>query len=569
VTLFILAFAGGVLTILSPCILPVLPFVFARADRPFLRSGLPLLLGMAITFAAVATLAAVGGRWAVHANQYGRYAAMALMALFGLALLSDRLADRLSRPLVALGARLTASSGAQDSAWTSLLLGVATGFLWAPCAGPILGLILTGAAIKGASIGTGLLLLAYALGAALSLAAALLAGGKIFAAMKKSLGAGEWIRRALGVLVLLGVGAIALGLDTGLLTRLSLGSTSSLEQRLVQGAGRGPPPPRATAAGNSLPVEGMMPPLTGATGWLNSPPLTQQQLRGKVVLVDFWTYSCINCLRALPYIKEWAKKYGPHGLVVIGVHSPEFAFEKDEANVRRAVRRLGIAYPVAMDNDFKIWEAFRNEYWPADYFIDAKGRIRAHQFGEGGYDEGERIIQQLLAEAGRTNVPGGIAAPRAGGAMAAADMDDLQSPETYLGYSRAQNFISLFATDEPHSYRIFRALRPNQWGLDGRWTVRADKAVLDAASGKILFRFHARDLHMVLGSAARPVRFRVKLDGAPPGAAHGIDVDAEGNGTVTGQRLYQLIRQKGPVAEHDFEIEFLAPGVEAYTFTFG
>jgi len=569
VTLFILAFAGGVLTILSPCILPVLPFVFARADRPFLRAGLPLLLGMAITFAAVATLAAVGGSWAVHANLYGRYAAMALMALFGLALLSRSLADQLSRPLVALGDRLTAGSRAHsNSVWASLLLGVATGFLWAPCAGPILGLILTGAAIKGASIGTGLLLLAYAMGAAASLAAALLASGRLFAAMKKSLGAGEWIRRALGILVLLGVGAIALGLDTGFLTRLSLGSTSSIEQSLVRSAGRGPAPPRATAEGG-LPVEGMMPPLTGATGWLNSPPLTQQQLRGKVVLVDFWTYSCINCLRSLPYIKEWARKYGPHGLVVIGVHSPEFAFEKDEANVRRAMRRLGVAYPVAMDNDFKIWEAFQNEYWPAHFFIDAKGRIRAHQFGEGGYDEGERIIQQLLAEAGRTDVPGGISAPSASGAMAAADMEDLQSPETYLGYSRAQNFMSLLARDEPHPYRIVGALRPNQWGLDGRWTVSAEKAVLDTAPGRILFRFHARDLHMVLGSAAGPVRFRVRLDGAPPGAAHGIDIDADGNGTVTGQRLYQLIRQKGPVADHAFEIEFLAPGVEAYSFTFG
>ena len=568
--LLVLAFLGGVLTILSPCILPVLPFVFARADQPFVRSGLPLLTGMAITFALVASLATVGGSWAVHANQYGRFAAMALLALFGLTLIFGGLADRLTRPLVALGDRLSANaSGQSGHAGASLVLGVATGLLWAPCAGPILGLILTGAAIKGASANTTFLLLAYAAGAGTSLAAALLVGGRLFAAMKRSLGAGEWIRRALGAAVLAGVVAIALGLDTGILTRISLASTAGLEQVLVERANPRQGPRPVAVAGSNLPVEGDFPPLSGATQWLNSPPLTPQQLRGKVVLVDFWTYSCINCLRALPYVNAWAAKYKEHGLVVIGVHAPEFAFEKDQANVRRAIRDLSIPYPVAMDNDLAIWQAFNNQYWPADYFIDAKGRIRAHAFGEGDYDKSERVIQQLLAEAGFQNVPGGLVDPRAKGAQAAPDMKEIQSPETYIGYARAENFRGQRVPDAPHLYALHPPYERNQWDLAGTWTIDGEKGVLNKAPGRILFRFHARDLHLVLGPGDKPVRFRVTLDGAPPGAAHGADTDTDGNGTVTSQRLYQLIRQQGPVSDHTFVIEFLDPGVQAFSFTFG
>jgi cytochrome c biogenesis protein CcdA/thiol-disulfide isomerase/thioredoxin len=568
--LLILAYLGGVLTIVSPCILPVLPFVFARADQPFIRSGLPLLIGMAATFALVATLATLGGSWAVHANQYGRIAAMLLLTLFGLTLISETLAERLTRPLVALGDRLSANAAGQaGNPGASLLLGVATGLLWAPCAGPILGLILTGAAIKGASANTTLLLLAYAAGAATSLAAALLIGGRVFTAMKKSLGAGEWIRRGLGVLVLAGVVIIALGLDTGFLTQLSLASTAGIEQTLLEKSDLGHTTTTVAVAGSSLPVEGTLPPFTGATLWLNSPPLTPAQLRGKVVVVDFWTYSCINCLRALPYVNAWAAKYKGHGLVVIGVHSPEFAFEKDEANVRRAIKDLGITYPVAMDNDLKIWQAFNNEYWPADYFIDAQGRIRGHAFGEGDYDKSERVIQQLLTEAGFKNVPGGIVNPQAAGAQAPPDMNDIQSPETYIGYAKAQNFRDQAYEDDPHLYSPQPSYDRNQWGLAGNWTIGDEKAVLDRAPGKIIFRFHARDLHLVLGPGAKPVHFRVTVDGQAPGTAHGADTDADGNGTVTEQRLYQLVRQQGPVADHTFAIEFLDPGVQAFSFTFG
>nr|WP_294544483.1 cytochrome c biogenesis protein DipZ [uncultured Rhodopila sp.] len=578
--LFLLAYLGGVLTIVSPCILPVLPFVFARADRPFVSSGLPLLLGMAATFAAVATLAAVGGGWAVEANEYGRLAALALLALFGVTLLFPALADRMTRPLVALGARLSQSADGRERAgggtvWPSLLLGVATGLLWAPCAGPVLGLILTGAALQGASVGTSLLLLAYAAGAATSLALALLVGGRVFAAMKRSLGVGEWVRRGLGAAVLVAVAVIGLGLDTGFLTRVSAAGTASLEQGLLDRLHPGADRPVAMTGGQpggALPVEDEMPPLTGAVAWLNSPPLTAEGLRGKVVLVDFWTYSCINCLRSIPYVRAWAEKYKDQGLVVIGVHAPEFAFEQKIDNVKKAVADLGIAYPVAIDNDYAIWRAFGNEYWPAHYFIDARGRIRHHHFGEGEYDESERVIQQLLAEAGRTSVSDRLVAVQATGAQAAADMADTQSPETYIGFARAENFVSPGGSVRaaPH---VYAAGTPglNQWGLSGDWTVNGEHAELNAPGGGIVYRFHARDLHLVLGPAAEaaPIRFRITIDGKPPGDSHGADTDADGQGTVTSQRLYQLVRQSGAVTDRTFEIRFLDPGVQAYAFTFG
>ncbi|KWU24685.1 cytochrome c biogenesis protein DipZ [Burkholderia cenocepacia] len=620
--LIVLAYLGGVLTILSPCILPVLPFVFARADQPFVRTGLPLLAGMALTFAVVATLAAVGGGWVAQANQAGRWIAIVLLAVFGLTLLMPRFAEHLTRPLVAAGNRLTGFAqrdGRPAGPASSLLLGVATGMLWAPCAGPILGLVLTGAALRGASVGTTLLLVAYAAGAATSLGVALVIGGKVFAAMKRSLGAGEWIRRGIGAALLAGVGAIALGLDTGALAQLSTVTTGGLETKLVDrlgGRSNGAPPapaaPAATAAtddatggammaaaadgapagdgamagsammraagatASALPVEGTLPSLDGAVQWLNSPPLTAAGLRGKVVLVDFWTYSCINCLRTLPYTTAWARKYAPYGLVVIGVHAPEFAFERDIGNVKKAVHDLGINYPVAIDNGYSIWRAFNNEYWPAHYFIDAQGRIRHHHFGEGEYAQSERAIQSLLAEAGHPdalNVPLGLAGAPAKGALAAADSADVRSPETYVGYARAESFASPggVVRDAAHRYDAPAGPDLNGWGLAGTWNVGAERASLAAPDGRIVYRFHARDLHLVLGpgTSGRPVRFRVTLDGAAPGAAHGTDVDAQGYGTVTGQRLYQLVRQTGTIADRTFAIEFLDPGVDAYAFTFG
>lgn len=588
--LFVLAYLGGVLTIISPCILPVLPFVFARADRPFLKSGLPMLIGMAATFALVATLAAVAGGWAVAANEYGRIAALALLALFGIALLFPAIADRVTQPLVALGGRLSQSADGSGGFLPSLLLGVATGLLWAPCAGPVLGLILTGAALQGANVQTTFLLLAYAAGAATSLALALLIGGRVFAAMKRSLGAGEWVRRGFGALVLVAVAAIALGVDTNYLTNVSLAQTSAVEQALIDKL-RGPDNTAMAPAGGAmqpnpsmmmkanapqessgaLPVEGQLPSLDGAVEWLNSKPLTAEALRGKVVLVDFWTYSCINCLRTIPYVRAWAEKYKDDGLVVIGVHTPEFAFEKQPANVKKALGDLKISYPVAIDNNYSIWRAFNNMYWPAHYFIDAQGRIRHHHFGEGEYAKSEEVIRQLLREAGK-NVPGQRVDVRGTGAEAAPDMANIKSPETYLGYDRAENFMSPGGAvrDESHDYEA-GVLKLNDWSLAGKWTVDPENAALDAAGGAIRYRFHARDLHLVLGPGTdgKPVRFKVTVDGASPGADHGVDTDANGEGTVTGQRLYQLVRQQGEVRDRTFEIQFLDPGVQAFAFTFG
>jgi cytochrome c biogenesis protein CcdA/thiol-disulfide isomerase/thioredoxin len=580
--LLVLAYLGGVLTIVSPCILPVLPFVFARADQPFRKSGLPLLAGMALTFAGVASIAVLGGSWVVRANQYGRIASLIILALFGVTLLSSTLAERLSRPLVRLGNRLTQSSstkaGKDSGALQSFLLGIATGLLWAPCAGPILGLVLTGAAIQGASAHTSLLLFAYAAGAATSLAVALLAGGRVFAAMKRSLGAEVWIRRVLGVAVLIGVAAVAFGVDRGVLTRLSLASTSGIEQKLIDDFHPQRPGQPTTAMTTSTSTDAaggqMLPDLSGATAWINSPPLNREQLKGKVVLIDFWTYSCINCLRTLPYVNAWAQKYKDSGLVVIGVHTPEFPFEKDLGNVQKAVRELGITYPVALDNNYKIWNGFNNEYWPAHYFIDATGKIRFHHFGEGGYDESEQWIQQLLKERnGQQALPQGIVEVSGTGAEAAPDNGEMASPETYIGYERAQHFASAdgFNQDDPQLYNAPKHLKLNQWALSGNWTDHGQIAVLNSTPGKILFRFHARDLHLVLGPTAdgKPVRFRIMIDGHAPGQDHGVDTDEQGNGIVKENRLYQLVRQKGTIADRTFEIEFLDPGVQAFAFTFG
>jgi cytochrome c biogenesis protein CcdA/thiol-disulfide isomerase/thioredoxin len=574
--LILLAYLGGMLTILSPCILPVLPFVFAKGDQPFARSGLPLLVGMALTFAIVATLAAVGGGWAVRANEVGRWVALALLALFGLALVFPSLSDRMTRPLVAWGSRLTEKSGGKRGIGSSLLLGVATGLLWAPCAGPILGIIFTTAALQGASASTTLLLLAYALGAATSLGLALLAGGAVFARMKRSLDAGEWIKKALGIAILVGVAAIAAGLDTRVLAKLSSAQTTGIESRLAKVLGvQGMDQAAVTEGENGelvLPVIGELPPLDGIGPWINSPPLTREQLKGKVVVIDFWTYSCINCLRAEPFVRGWYERYKADGLVVIGVHAPEFAFEREFANVKQAVADLGINYPVALDNDWTLWWALKNNYWPAHYFVDAAGRIRYYHHGEGDYARSERVIRQLLTEAGHPP-SARMAGGQAGGAAEMAASGQVRSPETYIGYARSDRFASAGgqARDAAKDYSLPERPGFNDWGLGGRWTVGPQSATSLEAGARIAFRFHARDLHLVLGPTAdgKPVRFKVTIDGRAPGADAGGDVKPDGSGIVTGERLYQLIRQDGEVKDRTFEIVFLDPGVRAFSFTFG
>jgi thiol-disulfide isomerase/thioredoxin len=323
----------------------------------------------------------------------------------------------------------------------------------------------------------------------------------------------------------------------------------------------------------SLPVEGHSPGFDGATGWLNSPPLTAADLEGKVVLADFWTYTCINWLRTLAYVRAWAERYGDEGLVVVGVHTPEFPFERDVENVRRAATDLRVTYPIALDSDYAIWQAFANHYWPAVYIADAHGRIRHHHFGEGGYAECEMVVQRLLREAGSGAVADDVVSVTPEGFEAQADWANLESPETYLGYKQGRGFASPGrpAPDENHTYTKPDALKLNQWALAGDWTIERRACVLERADGRIEFRFHARDVNLVMGPRTRgdAVPFRVLVDSEPPGDAHGLDVDDQGHGQVAEQRLYQLVRQPGPIGDRTFEIAFLEPGIEAYVFTFG
>jgi thiol-disulfide isomerase/thioredoxin len=359
--------------------------------------------------------------------------------------------------------------------------------------------------------------------------------------MKSNVSLDVWIRRAPGAARIIGVVAIF----------------------LIASAAQSRP---------ALSDEGRLPDLGGAIAWLNSPPLSAKSLRGKVVLVNFWTYSCINSLRELPYLQSWAAKYKDSGLVVIGVHTPEFGFEHERANVENAVRGLKIAFPVAIDSNHAVWQAFNNEYWPADYFIDGKGRIRHHYFGEGDYGESERVIQELLKENGAAGVDTSTVRISADG-IKAPPSGNQESPETYVGYRQAERFRSRERMDEDSSrtYSLPAKLFLNQWGFAGMWIAGAEKATLQAAPGSIVFRFHARDLHMVLGPAknGKPIRFHVKLDGAAPGADCGVDSAPDGSGEVREPRLYQLIRQKTQVEDRTFEIEFLDPGIETFSFTFG
>ena len=343
-------------------------------------------------------------------------------------------------------------------------------------------------------------------------------------------------------------------------------------ERSLPGEGKSPSAVRP-GAGGQPPVEGKLPPLTGATAWLNTQPLTPAGLRGKVVLVEFWTYTCINWRRTLPYVRAWAQKYKDKGLVVIGVSTPEFSFEYKEENVRWAVQDMHMDFPVAMDNNYAVWNAFDNEYWPALYFVDAQGRIRHHQFGEGDYENSERVLQQLLKEAGARDIGDELVKLDPQGAETAADLPDLGCGETYVGYGRATNFASPgnVVTDKPNFYTVPSRMDVGQWALSGSWTLQKEAALLDKPGGKVVFRFRARDVNLVMGPAdpAHPVRFRILIDGQLPGAAHGADIDAQGNGILDRQRMYQLIRQTKPIMNRDFTIEFLDAGAEAFDFTFG
>ncbi|ARN18707.1 redoxin family protein [Piscinibacter gummiphilus] len=590
-TLFLLSFAAGALTLLSPCILPVLPFVLAGAHGPFRRGALPVLLGMAGAFTCAASLTALGGEWAARAGAGGRALALAWLCLLGLSLLLPALATRLASPLVALGQRLLPPPHEGERWWPRVLTGIATGLLWAPCAGPILGLVLTGAALGGLHLGTSLQLLAFAAGAACALALALAGGARLTRALRRASAFSDVPRRVLGALVLLSAAALASGVSERALLQLPSAATATLEETLlrlsrsnggpadVDGAAQVPEgleraawwgggDTRPSANEPSPAIEGLSPGFGGATAWLNAAPGGPVAARGRVTVVSFWTYSCINCLRTLPYVRAWAERYAGDGLAVVGVHTPEFAFEKDAGNVARAAKDLKVAYPVALDNGYRIWRAFGNHYWPAIYVVDAQGRIRHHQFGEGGEQDTERVIQSLLQE-GPTATP---AIPDTTGVGLPADPAVLASPETYLGYDQASAMAPPGAAvrDQAHRYAA-GPLGRDEWALAGLWTVGPEFATLDEAGGQLTVRFHARDLHLVMGRPPQgaPLRFVLTIDGQPPGDAHGVDVDAQGHGTVDASRLYQLVRQPAVSGDRRVEIRFLDPGVRAYAFTFG
>ncbi len=573
--LLIITYLAGALTILSPCILPVLPFVFSKSQGPFVKSGLPLLSGMIVTFSLFSVLALVGGEWIIQANAFGRNLALGLFLFFGISLIFPVLIEKLIHPLVNFGQGL-GQKKSDSELRNSFLTGVGTGLLWAPCAGPILGLVLAGAASQKNISQSLLLLVSYSLGSATSLGLALFAGKKVFSKMKQFLGWDQIIKKSLGVMVILGVIAIYFNLDRTLLTEVSKIETSSLETRLLEIAGlkKNKDIKNNTALKSELLVEGIMPELVGAVSWINSKPLTKADLKGKVVLIDFWTYSCINCLRTLPYVKAWAEKYKNTDLVILGIHTPEFGFEKIESNVQKAVTDLGITYPVALDNDYQIWTAFKNEYWPAHYFIDRQGQIRAHHFGEGHYEESEKIIQQLLSENGENVVKNEIQINQQGVHAPRTQQDNL-SPETYLGYDRMEKFSSTVAVvkDKSSIYKIQNQLKLNEWAIEGQWLIDSESIILKSKTGKINFKYFARDLHLVLGTknSNKKIKYKIKIDGKAPLENRGSDVDSQGMGLIDGQRLYQLIRHsdEGDFKEHVFEIEFLDSEAQAFAFTFG
>ena len=398
--MFLIAFLGGLLTVLSPCILPVVPFLFAGIDRT--RSSILLTLGgMVLTFALISSLAVVSSEWVIQANNTGRHVALVVMALFALSLISARISGWLASPFVLLGNCLDPQTRKMSGPLGSLMIGVATGLLWAPCAGPILGVILTGAMLQGANAQTSLLLVAYGLGSALSLGTLIFAGRGLVNRLKASIPVTGWLRRATGFAVLAAALMISTGADKTLLAGASSEGVSVLEKGVLQSVPKVVEylVSKAKAQPTLDNAQGPMPSLSGAVEWLNSPALTSESLRGKVVLVDFWTYDCINCQHTLPYVKDWAQKYEKDGLVVIGVHTPEYGFERIISNVRDEVKKLGITYPVAIDNNYAIWRNFDNQYWPAHYLIDAKGQVRFTHFGEGRYETQEKMIQQLLQEA--------------------------------------------------------------------------------------------------------------------------------------------------------------------------
>ena len=595
--LVLVAFIAGLVTAVSPCVLPILPIVLATGADGDRRRPYLVIAGLVASFtfftlASVQIISALG-----LPSSALRDIAIAIIAIFGLTLLVPAVSaafERATGRLQRAGARLMTPSshgslafapvGATNGAPSApspkaasiaggLLTGVGLGLVWTPCAGPILGAITSLAVIAPGSSSTLVLVLAYSVGAGLPLLA-IAQGGRAMMARLRLRSASKWATKAFGALVLVTAGLMAVGADTALSADLTsafpnwtealqtLERANPVQSALSQIEGHNQASGQPASNGSHLSDLGPAPEFTGIDHWLNSKPLSLADLRGKVVLVDFWTYSCINCIRTLPYVEAWYQKYASEGLVIVGVHSPEFAFEHDTGNVSAAIARFGITYPVAQDNEFATWGAYNNEYWPADYLIDATGHIRAEHFGEGDYDGTEADIRALLQEAGRSALPGQTVAP------AGAPIAGGQSPETYLGSARQSSFQGAYPGDGTHAFQLPSRLDLNSWGLNGTWDVAAQYITATQAGDKLEFSFQARDVYLVM-SAPGSVTAHVTIGGGPAAPASGTeDVSASGELTVSGARLYHLVHLTAS-EQATLTITFDAPGTQAYAFTFG
>jgi cytochrome c biogenesis protein CcdA/thiol-disulfide isomerase/thioredoxin len=581
-TLEILAVLAGTLTVLSPCILPILPALLsASASEGFRHRPFWIVLGLAASFTLFGTVFAVFGTFLGLSNAALRYAAMAILLFFGLSLLWPRLWNRTGTWVGTLAQKIPGADRppAEQGRSGALLVGASLGLVWAPCAGPILGIIITLAAVQGAFGRSLLLMSGYSLGAALPMLVIGYGGRRLF---KKTLSVGKWgelSHRVLGAVTIATVIALFFNLDTLFLSRIPgrFFPAGALEKKLAAtgsgsltaGADVAPAVAEAAAEMPSLPVLGKMPEFSNISAWLNSQPLTSASLRGRVVLVDFWTYSCINCIRTLPYVTRWYDKYRDQGFVVIGVHTPEFTFEKEAGNVKKAIGRYGIRYPVALDNFYGTWKAYNNVAWPTHYLFDTQGRLREVHIGEGAYEETERSIRSLLGEAKLLRSRQEIDRP-----AATVDFSRIESPETYVGYGRARKFSSpeASANDRVRKYTSPASLGLNEWALRGTWKISREAAFLEAPGGGVRFRFRAPRLHLVMRSMdGMGVAARILLDGKPvPPDRRGKDVEPDGRLTVADSRLYDLVdlSAKDP-RDHVFEIDFEKPGVAVYSFTFG
>jgi cytochrome c biogenesis protein CcdA/thiol-disulfide isomerase/thioredoxin len=546
------AFLAGVVTALSPCVLPVLPVVLAGGSGGGERRPYAVIAGLVVSFtvftlAATAILSALG-----LPDDLLRNIAIAVVALVGLSLLWPWLGLQLERPFARLGRRAPGDVGG------GFALGLSLGLVYTPCAGPVIGAVATVAATQSVSFDAVLVTLAYALGSGVVLLGLALAGRRGLA-LPRFRHAAPTIRRVLGGAVLAVAVLMALGVDTELRTRVpeytralqGLETSDSASDRIDGLLG-----PRSGVAAAAADAEdeledfGPAPEFAGIDAWLNSGPLTMKELRGKVVVIDFWTYSCINCLRTLPYLKRWDEAYRHDGLVLVGVHTPEFAFERERSNVADAVERLGLEYPVALDSDYGTWEAWGNRYWPAKYFVDRAGHVRYAHFGEGEYEKSERIIRELLDEPDLSGpVSGTVSAPTA--AM------DLGTPETYLGYGRLERFSgSPIRPDEEAEYTFPASLPFNGLAYSGRWTVEEERIVA-GRDARLRLGFHARSVNLVLGVDGKPGAVEVFVDGK---RLRRVEVPRDD--------LYALASLPGSAGDHVLELRF-APGTQAYAFTFG